>query len=681
MIDVALCIATEHDPWLVVLAVFVCGAGAFSIVQLFERAIGTLGLQRLGWAFLSAVAGGATIWCTHFIAMLAYQAKAPVTLDPVLTIGSLIVAVVGSCIGFMVASGRQGGAWPVIGGTIFGLAISAMHFIGMAAYRVDGIVTWNAAYVVAAIGCAAIFGGGAFFALQSDRFGRLRMAAGVVLIVLAIALLHFVAMTAMHIAPVAMSSAPLDGEQVRALAIATALLGLVVIAAGVFAALIDQQTRNDAMAELRQMAMSDGLTGLPNRIAFHAGLVRQIDVAAANGQRVGLCAIDLDRFKEINDLHGHKAGDDVLMVVAERLRRAIRAEDVVARLGGDEFVALIRCDDRSQIVAFADRIDAALRTPIRFGEFDARLGASIGVAVYPDDALQEDVLSNNADLAMYRAKCEGIGAPCYYDGALDEAIRERRELANDLRKAIDENQLEVYYQVQASVADRAVTGYEALLRWTHPQRGMVLPSVFIPVAEENGLILSLGEWVLQRACADAVEWEHPSKVAVNVSALQLAHAELPQVFQRILADTGLPAERLEIELTESAIMANRERALQVLGQIKALGVGVALDDFGTGYSSLETLRAFPFDKIKLDRFFTSELAVSPQATAIVRAVLALGRSLAIPVLAEGIETREQLDVLVREGCDEVQGFLFGRPRPMPLGGIELDDGAPMSDAA
>ncbi|MGF7148697.1 diguanylate cyclase (GGDEF)-like protein [Sphingomonas zeicaulis] len=680
MIDVALCIAIEHDPWLVVLAVFVCGAGAFSIVQLFERAIGTFGLQRLGWAFLSAVAGGATIWCTHFIAMLAYQAKAPVTLDPVLTIASLIIAVVGSCIGFMVASARSRGPLPAIGGAIFGLAISAMHFIGMAAYRVDGIVTWNPACVIAAIGCATIFGAAAFVALQSDRFGRLRLASGVILIVLAIALLHFVAMTALHIAPVAMSSAPLEAEQVRALAIATALLGLVVIAAGVFAALIDQQTRNDALAEMRHMAMSDALTGLPNRVAFHAALVRQIGIAAANGQRVGLCAIDLDRFKEINDLHGHKAGDDVLMVVAERLRHATRADDVVARLGGDEFVAIVRCNDRSQIVAFADRIDATLRAPMRFGQFDARLGASIGVAVYPDDGLQEDVLSNNADLAMYRAKCEGIGAPCYYDGMLDEAIRERRELANDLRKAIDENQLEVHYQVQASVADRAITGYEALLRWMHPQRGMIPPSTFIPVAEENGLILSLGEWVLQRACSDAMEWDHPSKVAVNVSALQLAHAELPQIFQRILADTGLPAERLEIELTESAIMADRDRALKVLGQIKALGVGVALDDFGTGYSSLETLRAFPFDKIKLDRFFTSELAVSPQATAIVRAVLALGRSLAIPVLAEGIETREQLEVLVREGCDEVQGFLFGRPRPMPVAGLEIESGT-LSDAA
>jgi EAL domain-containing protein (putative c-di-GMP-specific phosphodiesterase class I) len=254
--------------------------------------------------------------------------------------------------------------------------------------------------------------------------------------------------------------------------------------------------------------------------------------------------------------------------------------------------------------------------------------------------------------------------PCYYDSQLDEAIRDRRELAIDLRRAIDANELDVHYQVQASAMTRAVTGYEALARWTHPERGEIPPSEFIPIAEENGLILALGEWVLRRACSDAAGWTHESRVAINVSAKQLAHPELPRLFQSVMLETGLPPRRLEIELTETAIMEDRDRALHVLRQIKAFGVGVALDDFGTGYSSLETLRAFPFDKIKLDRFFTAELDVSAQATAIVRAVLALGKSLHIPILAEGIETEEQLAILVREGCDEVQGFLLGYPAPM-----------------
>ncbi|RHW19386.1 EAL domain-containing protein [Sphingomonas gilva] len=625
-------------------------------------------MQRFGWVFLTSVAAGATIWCTHFVAMLAFEAKAPVQLDPVLTIGSLIVAVVGSFAGFSVAAWRSDRALPAIGGALFGGAISAMHFMGMAAYRVQGAVSWDMGYVVASVACACVFAGAALAVLRSLSLPRHRVALGTVLIVVAIATLHFVAMTAMNIRPMMGSDLALEAEEARALALATALIGLLVIASGVFAAMIDRQTRSDAMQRLHHMAMNDALTGLPNRVGFQGELDRQIAAARTTGGRIGLCAIDLDRFKEINDVHGHKAGDDVLVLLAERMRQAIGPNDMVARLGGDEFVAITRFTDRAQLVAFAALLEATLKAPLSLGQFDARLGASIGVAVFPDDAGDAEALTNNADLAMYRAKCESAPGPCHYDSELDEAIRERREIANDLRRAIEHDELDVHYQVQASIATREVTGYEALLRWTHPERGAIPPSVFIPIAEENGLILSLGEWVLRRACFDAMRWDHQSRVAVNVSALQLAHADLPRLFHQVMLDSGLPPRRLEIELTETAIMANRERALHILRQIKALGVGVALDDFGTGYSSLETLRVFPFDKIKLDRFFTSELEGSPQATAIIRAVLALGKSLAIPVLAEGIETDEQLSVLIREGCDEVQGFLLGHPAPMPVTG-------------
>jgi diguanylate cyclase (GGDEF)-like protein len=661
LIDVALCIAVEHDPWLVALAVIICCAGAFAIVQMFERARSTPGTQRFAWAFLTSVAAGATIWCTHFVAMLAFEARAPVTLDPVLTIASLVVAVVGCFVGFATAAWGSKDIYGTVGGAFFGLAISAMHFTGMAAYRVDGIVTWEVPYVVASVLCAMVFAGAALTVLRPNKVARHRVALGTVLIVLAIASLHFVAMTAMNIAPLALDETPLRPEELRALALATALVGAIVIAAAVFAARIDRQTRSDAMRDLTYMAHNDTLTGLPNRRGFQAELGRRIEAARATGTKIGLCAIDLDRFKEVNDLHGHKAGDDVLVLIAHRLRGAMGPGDLVARLGGDEFIAVTRFAERTDLTAFAARLGTNVKAPISLGHFEARLGASIGVAVFPDDARDAETLANNADLAMYRAKTEGAQEPRYYNSELDEAVRERRELASDLRQAIERNALEVHYQVQTRAATGAVTGYEALVRWTHPTKGSIPPSLFIPIAEEHGLILALGEWVLRRACADAVRWEHESKVAVNVSPLQLAHAELPQLFHQVMVETGLPPRRLEIELTESAIMADRDRALFVLRQIKALGVGVALDDFGTGYSSLETLRVFPFDKIKLDRFFTAELAESPQATAIIRAVLALGKSLAIPVLAEGVETRAQLDILLREGCDEVQGFLFGRP--------------------
>ena len=685
MIDVALCIATEHDPWLVLVAVFICCAGAFSIVQMFERARHTEGMPRLGWAFLTSVAAGATIWCTHFVAMLAFEAGAPVHLDPVLTIASLMIAVVGSLAGFAVAGWARGRAHAPIGGALFGCAVSAMHFTGMAAYRVDGVVTWSWTYVAVSVLCAALFSALALTVLCSAMRDRKRLILGTGLIVVAIATLHFVAMTAMHITPLTISETPLDPSEMRALALATALVGLIVIAAGIFAALIDRHTKSDAMRRLHHMATNDALTGLPNRNGFQNELQNRFGAARPGRTQIGLCAIDLNRFKEVNDVHGHKAGDDVLALLAERMRAAIGPQDMVARIGGDEFVAITTFEDRARLTALAGRLDAALKAPLEFEHFTARVGASIGVAVYPHDAADAETLANNADLAMYRAKDTGSHGPCYYDSGLDEAIRERRELANDLRMAIERDQLEMHYQLQASLVTREITGYEALLRWTHPERGAIPPAVFIPIAEENGLILQLGEWVLRRACADAAGWDHDSKVAVNVSALQLAHIDLPQLFHQVMLETGLPPRRLEVELTESAIMADRERALHVLRQIKALGVGVALDDFGTGYSSLETLRAFPFDKIKLDRFFVSELEGSPQATAIIRAVMALGRSLSIPILAEGIETQDQLEVLIREGCDEVQGFLLGYPGPSPVAMAPPDTGdAPdtgVSDAA
>ncbi|MBV8193382.1 MAG: EAL domain-containing protein [Alphaproteobacteria bacterium] len=623
-------------------------------------------MQRFGWIFLTAIAAGATIWCTHFVAMLGYEVDVPVHLDPVLTIVSLIVAIVGMSIGLAVGLWGAGALYPLIGGALAGGAISAMHYTGMAAFRVDGLVEWRIPYVVASVLCSIAFSAAAFAALCSARLsGRRRLWLGAGLFATAIVTLHFVAMTALRIAPLSLSDKPLTSEGMRALGLATALVGLIVIAAGIAAALIDRHTRSDAMQRLRHMAMNDALTGLPNRSSFQAELQRQVDVARTAGTKLAVVAIDLDRFKEINDVHGHKAGDDVLVMLADRMRDQLQGEEVVARLGGDEFVALTRFQERGDLAKFAARLDAALKAPVSFGTMSARVGAGIGVAVFPDHAESVEALVNNADLAMYRAKHEGSFEPRFYDASLDEIVRERRELANDLRRAIEEDQLALHYQVQTSITTREVTGYEALLRWHHPLRGNIPPEVFIPVAEESGLILPLGEWVLRQACRDATTWPNQSKVSVNVSPLQLAHADLPGLFRQVLGETGLPARRLEIELTETAFVTDRVRALHILQQIKALGVGVALDDFGTGFSSLETLRVFPFDKIKLDRFFISGLADSPQAIAIVRAVLALGKSLAIPVLAEGIETDEQLEVLRREGCDEAQGFLLGRPAPMP----------------
>jgi diguanylate cyclase (GGDEF)-like protein len=467
----------------------------------------------------------------------------------------------------------------------------------------------------------------------------------------------------MNIAPLSLSDTPLQPEDWRALAIATAVVGALVIGAGVFAALIDRETRSEAMRELDHVRLSDALTGLANRAGFTAELERRIEAARETKGTIALVLVNLSRFKEINDVHGHRAGDGVLVQLAERIRGCVAIGDMVGRLGGDAFAALVHITEHHHLTETVGWLDEALKVPFRVDGGEDRIAGGIGVAVFPNDADATETLFNNAELALSRAKAENAVVPRYYDAGLDQSVRERRELAADLAHAIERNQLDVHYQVQANASTAEVTGFEALVRWSHPTRGDVPPDLFIPIAEQNGLILEIGEWVLRRACRDAAGWTHGAKVAVNVSAVQLGQ-DLPGLVHDAMVESGLSPQRLEIELTETAIMADRQRALHVLRQVKALGICVALDDFGTGYSSLEVLRSFPFDRIKLDRLFTAELEGNPQSTAIIRAVLALGKSLSIPVLAEGVETKAQLDILLREGCDEIQGFLFGRAGPV-----------------
>jgi diguanylate cyclase (GGDEF)-like protein/PAS domain S-box-containing protein len=410
------------------------------------------------------------------------------------------------------------------------------------------------------------------------------------------------------------------------------------------------------------MARHDSLTGLPNRTEFNEYLTQELAIARRAGTRLAVIGIDLDKFKDINDQHGHAAGDQVLTGVAGCMSKVLRPGEFVARFGGDEFSAIKRFDEMSDLHDFIGRIEGCLTGDMNFDGFEIKTGASLGIALYPQDADNAETLLGNADLAMYRAKNHLKQRVCFYEVAMDEAARSRRNLANDLWAAIEQKQMHLHYQIQKSVSTGATTGYEVLLRWQHPERGNVPPMDFITLAEECGAILPIGEWVLREACREAATWSEPHKIAVNLSPVQLSFADMAELVHLILLETGLDPRRLEIEITESSIITDKERALSTLKQIKALGVSIAIDDFGTGYSSLETLRAFPFDKIKLDRSFMNEVETSPQAKAIVRAILALGQSLEVPVLAEGVETQDQLDILMSEGCDEAQGYLLGRPK-------------------
>ncbi|WP_429812249.1 bifunctional diguanylate cyclase/phosphodiesterase [Ensifer sp. B1-9] len=428
----------------------------------------------------------------------------------------------------------------------------------------------------------------------------------------------------------------------------------------------DITERLDTEEQITFLARHDSLTGLPNRLQFNSYLEEELDAAAWFNRKVAVIGIDLNKFKEVNDLHGHAAGDFVLVTIAQRVKGLLQEGEFVARLGGDEFAAVKRFEELAELNDFLRRIEKSLHEEMRFGDFELKSGGSMGVAIYPQDAETADTLINNADLAMYRAKAALNQTVCFYEVSMDEAARQRRALANDLWDAVDKKQLALHYQVQKSVMTGTVIGYEVLLRWHHPERGMVPPNEFIPLAEECGAILPIGEWVLREACREAAGWASNHKIAVNLSPVQLANGDIVSLVQDVLAETGLDPNRLELEITESTIIDDKERALLTLRQIKELGVTIAIDDFGTGYSSLETLRSFPFDKIKLDKSFMWEVEGSPQAKAIVRAILALGQSLSVPVLAEGVETQKQLDILQAEGCDEAQGYLLGRPAPITL---------------
>jgi diguanylate cyclase (GGDEF)-like protein/PAS domain S-box-containing protein len=770
MFKVYNCIATAHDLRLVVLAALVCVLASFAAIDLLRHARTSNGHMRNAWLIVSAISTGFGIWATHFIAMLAFMPGVPSGYNILLTLLSLVAAILLTGTGLAVSLVPNWRFGPWIGGAIVAGGIAAMHYTGMFAFEIAGIILWDPALVVASIVLGALIGAAALPVGLHGKKARWKIG-GALLLTLAICSHHFTAMGAVSILPdptieVSQSALPaawlaigvavaslaiiglalaavlldirehrrsqLEVDHMRDLANAsvegllvcdgevivsvntsfTALTGLstadlvgaklercfpdpvaraklmsgsnemietdlhqldgsttpveLILRPIIFAgrahhviAVRDLKARKEAEQHIYFLAHHDALTSLPNRSQFNARVDQEIAALTA-GKSLAVICFDLDKFKEVNDLFGHAAGDTVLQMVASRITAVLGERQMLARLGGDEYAVLVP-DIANPAAAsrLAETILEALRTSGDAAEIDVT--ASIGIALCPGDAADRQSLLNHADTALQRAKADGRNTHRFFEAKMGAEVRERRMIEHDLRHAIARQELRLLYQPQMDIESGKIIGFEALLRWKHPLRGEVSPAVFIPIAEESGAILQLGDWVLKTACREAATWTEPLKIAVNVSAVQLYSASFVQDLHQTLLETGLSPRCLEIEITETALVRDFSRALTMLRQIKLLGVCIAMDDFGTGYSSLSNLHAFPFDRIKIDGSFIKSVNSNRQAATIVRAVLGLGRGLGLPVLAEGVETEAELQFLRDERCDEVQGYLLGRP--------------------
>jgi diguanylate cyclase len=645
---------------LMLVAGSVCLLGSWVGMRHFARARATEGSMRQGWLFMASVGTGAALWASTQISILALAPSLRSGFEPVATVAGLLIAILSCMVGFELGR-RHFRLAPEIGGLVMGTGILDVHFLGLNAWEVAGTISWNRWGIAVTLLLGLALG-----ALAVNRANRpvtrwCRHGAAVTLALLVCALHVALAASATLVAD---ASVALPGDLVPSGMLGFAAIGavLLVMGSGVSTYLIDLRARTESADRIHQLSFNDTMTGLPNRIAFNERLAFDAAEVHEKAHRLAVLAIDLDGFKDINDVFGHGTGDLVLIAVVDRMRKVLLEGEFLARQSGDEFLGLQTSGDHPQAAqSFAERIAEVFAQPFQIGDQPVPLTASIGYSIFPTDTPERDQALSNAKLAMNRGKSRQRGAISQYRPDMDGQARARRALARDLQTAVERGELLLHYQLQASLHDGAIHGAEALMRWRHPQRGMISPAEFIPLAEETEAIVAMGEWALRTACRDAVDGHIPGTVAVNLSPVQFSRETLAETIHGILLETGLSPKRLEVEVTESTVMSDQSHALHVLRRLKAMGISVAMDDFGTGYSSLSTLHAFPFDKIKLDQSFVKRLPNDAAAAAIVRTVLTLGRSLGMPILAEGIETEAQWRFLADEGCASGQGYLLAKP--------------------
>lgn len=673
----------SYDPRLVALSIVIAIVSSYTAFSLAGRIIGTTGRRSFLWLAGGAFAMGIGIWSMHFIGMLAFSLPVPITYNVGITALSLLIAISVSGFALYIVSRPSLGTLRLLaGGVLMGLGIASMHYTGMYAMNMSMKIRYDpllfGTSIVIAIVASMVALRIVFALNRGSDTNRLRNQ------LLSSIVMGF-AITGMHYTGMAAARFPMDMSGVGAepinspwLAGTIGLATFMILSITLILSLVDShlasrtaalvRSLKNANEKLHYMALHDGLTKLPNRTLLEDRVEQAIRHAVGESEGFALIFMDLDRFKRINDYMGHHAGDKLLVRVASILSGNLTPEDTVARIGGDEFVIVLHSQgDPRKVHDIAKRLRDTVSEGVVIDDQPVPVSASFGISIYPHDGTTFRTLLVNADSAMYHGKSKGPNNIEFFSAEMGANANLRIEMENELRSAIANEEFVLHYQPKVTIRTGYIESVEALLRWNHPVRGLLSPHEFIPLAEDTGLIVPLGTWVIRQACRECMEWQKGGlprfRVAVNLSTVQFLQHDLADVIMGALAETGLDPDCLELEITESLLMHDPEEAMKTLEWIRSKGVHVAVDDFGTGYSSFAYLKRFPLDKLKIDRSFIVEIDSNPNDAAIVRTIITLGHSLNLRVIAEGVETTDQIAILRDLECDAYQGFYKTKPIP------------------
>jgi diguanylate cyclase (GGDEF)-like protein len=672
----------SYAPSLVLVSVFVAVLASYTSLDLAGRVASAKGRAAAMWGCGGALSMGIGIWSTHFIGMLAFDLPIELAFDLPVSSLSLLIAVLSSGLAlWLVSQPRLLPMQLAFGALLTGAGISAMHYTGMASLRMHPAINYHMPTVlvslVIAVAAAAISLWIAFRLREQTPYVALARGASAAVMGLAIVGMHYSGMAAARFDDGSFCGALANGIGKSGLDSLVTVTSLAVLSITLLASILDSRLEartaelarslTEANRELTHLALHDTLTGLPNRVMLAERIgnaMRQVD---SQGGSFALMFMDLDGFKTVNDAFGHHLGDQLLHEVGLRLRSNLHHFDTLARIGGDEFVLLVEIDAASDVAAIAARQVQVIAEPFQIAGQIVQVSASIGISLYPGHGQTQEELLMNADAAMYHAKALGKNGFCLFDCSMNTDARNQLELLHDLRVALKCNHFCLFYQPKFDAVSGLPVGAEALLRWNHPQRGLLLPDTFIGLAERTGLIVSIGEWVLDEACRQMRIWADMGyghwRIAVNLSAIQFCDPTLLDTVARTLQRHRLPANNLTLEITETTAMNDTDGSLTVLHKLAAMGVDLSIDDFGTGYSSLMYLKRLPANEIKIDRGFVRDLEHDSNDAAIISAIVAVGQALNLRIVAEGIENDRQQNFLTRLGCNALQGYLLGLPLP------------------